>query len=742
MACLGGTTDVSIVLQSQGDENAVSFNLNFDPTILSVVDATPGSDVNVSAGATFNYSGGSGSISVNLALPSGQTFTAGTCQLATIRFKAADNAPPGDAPLNFNLASQVLDTSATVLPASFRSGAVTIRRPSLVARVLPDTVNAGRQTPFTIRINGFDFVPGTRVFLRIDPLTERPLNIESLTPTDISATVQPSDLVVGAAAQVVVRSPSPCNSQSVKEFTIINPAPGIGNVTPNLTNVGSSVDITVTGTNFVLTSKVFFNSLPLVTTFSGGKLIANIPTDKVTTAGVANITVSTPVPGGGTSTGLPFTINNLVPGLTSLSPNTRLATQSGFTLTVNGSNFVNGSIVKFNGADRPTTFVSATQLTATISAADIASPGTPSITVVNPTPGGGLSNALTFTIAQPPLAPTITSLSPGFAFVGGQQFTLTVKGANYDNNSVVRLNNTDRATTFGSANQLTATIPATDIATQGRVNITVFTASPVGGGTSNTVPLFVGAQFASVSAASFKGDKLAPESIVAGFGINLANGTAAGTDTNPNMPGVQLPTTLAGAKVVVRDSAGTERPAPLFFASARQINYEMPPGAAIGPAVVEVTNGFCPVCKISVGETQIAQVAPGNFTATSDGLGIAAAVILRVKPGDVQNFESMVRFDNAQGKFVTVPVDLDPSTDKIFLILFGTGFRFFTMQSSVSVTIGGMPALVSFAGMQGALEGLDQCNILIPQALIKRGDVDVVLTVNGEVANSVKMNIK
>jgi len=226
------------------------------------------------------------------------------------------------------------------------------------------------------------------------------------------------------------------------------------------------------------------------------------------------------------------------------------------------------------------------------------------------------------------------------------------------------------------------------------------------------------------------------------YGQCLANGTAAGTDTNPNMPGVQLPTTLAGAKVVVRDSAGTERPAPLFFASARQINYEMPPGAAIGPAVVEVTNGICPDCKISVGGTQIAQVAPGNFTATSDGLGIAAAVILRVKPGDVQNFESMVRFDNAQGKFVTVPVDLDPSTDKIFLILFGTGFRFFTMQSSVSVTIGGMPALVSFAGMQGALEGLDQCNILIPQALIKRGDVDVVLTVNGEVANSVKMNIK
>jgi hypothetical protein len=67
-------------------------------------------------------------------------------------------------------------------------------------------------------------------------------------------------------------------------------------------------------------------------------------------------------------------------------------------LTVTGTDFVAGSTVQWNGSGRPTTFVSSTQLTAQISMADVASPGTANITVFNPAPGGGTSNALVFTI--------------------------------------------------------------------------------------------------------------------------------------------------------------------------------------------------------------------------------------------------------------------------------------------------------------------------------------------------------
>ncbi len=74
------------------------------------------------------------------------------------------------------------------------------------------------------------------------------------------------------------------------------------------------------------------------------------------------------------------------------------AGDAGFTLTVNGSGFVSDSVVQWNGASRTTTYVSATQLTAAIPATDIAAAGTASVTVFNPAPGGGTSNAQSFTI--------------------------------------------------------------------------------------------------------------------------------------------------------------------------------------------------------------------------------------------------------------------------------------------------------------------------------------------------------
>jgi hypothetical protein len=87
-----------------------------------------------------------------------------------------------------------------------------------------------------------------------------------------------------------------------------------------------------------------------------------------------------------------------VPGTKGPSPATANAGKEVFTLTVNGTGFVTSSVVQWNGANRTTTFVSAIQLTAAITASDIATAGTASVTVFNPTPGGGTSNAQTVTI--------------------------------------------------------------------------------------------------------------------------------------------------------------------------------------------------------------------------------------------------------------------------------------------------------------------------------------------------------
>jgi hypothetical protein len=158
---------------------------------------------------------------------------------------------------------------------------------------------------------------------------------------------------------------------------------------------------------------------------------------------------------------------------------------------VNGTNFVSTSVVRWNGSDRATTFVSATQLTATVPASDIAVAGTAQVTVFNPAPGGGVSGPQTFTITNPvPTVPTITALSPASAIAGGEGFILTVNGINFVSGSVVRWNGSDRTTTFVSATQLTATILASDIAVAGTAQVTVFNPPP-GGGTSNSLTFTV-----------------------------------------------------------------------------------------------------------------------------------------------------------------------------------------------------------------------------------------------------------
>ncbi len=241
---------------------------------------------------------------------------------------------------------------------------------------------------------------------------------------------------------------------------------------------------------------------------------------------------------------------------------------------------------------------------------------------------------------------------------------------------------------------------------------------------------------ASVSAASFTGTTLASESIVAAFGQSLATRVEV-ANTLP------LPTSLAGTMVKVKDSIGVERAALLFFVAPGQVNFLIPPGTASGSAMITITSGDG---AVSMGTVTIATVAPGVFAANANGQGVAAATVLRVKADGTQIFEPVSRFDAAQGRFVSVPIDLGPdlgvSSDQVFLLLFGTGWRFRSAPSAATCVIGGLNSEVLFAGAQGDFVGLDQMNIRLARALIGRGEVDLVVTADGRVANTVRINIK
>ena len=236
----------------------------------------------------------------------------------------------------------------------------------------------------------------------------------------------------------------------------------------------------------------------------------------------------------------------------------------------------------------------------------------------------------------------------------------------------------------------------------------------------------------SVSAASFSGVELAPESIVAAFGEKLATQISSSN-------AIPLPTTLGGTTVKIRDSAGTERSAPLFFVAPTQINYLVPTGTFSGPATITVISGDG---TISVGTLNVAAVAPSLFTTNANGQGLASAVALRVKGDGQLVYEAISRFDTASSRYVPIPIDLGPATDQVFLIAYGTGWRFRSSLAGVNTTIGGLNSEVLFAGAADGYVGLDQCNLRIQRALGGRGEVNVVLNVDNKTANTVTIQIK
>ncbi len=236
----------------------------------------------------------------------------------------------------------------------------------------------------------------------------------------------------------------------------------------------------------------------------------------------------------------------------------------------------------------------------------------------------------------------------------------------------------------------------------------------------------------SVSAASFKARPLARDSIIAAYGSNFAT-------TTETAPGLPLPTTLAGVTVRIKDAAGVEHLAPLFFVAPNQINCQMPSDAATGTALVTIANSQG---RSFHGPSSIADLAPGLFAANATGQGVATAVAQRFKPDGSVVFEAVARFDPALNQFVPAPIDLGPEGDQVFLVLFGTGIRHSSPLSAYAVKLGGTDGQVAFAGAQGTLAGLDQVNVRLPRSLIGRGEVDVVLTAQDAASNAVRVSFK
>ena len=366
------------------------------------------------------------------------------------------------------------------------AAAFTINNPvPSISSLSPSTVVVGGAA-FTLTVNGSNFVSGAVVRWNGSDRTSA-----FVSENQLRAEIPASDIATIAPVSVTVFNPSPGGGTSnAMGFTINNPVPTLSSLSPASVAVGGpGFVLTVTGSGFAPGVVVRWNGSDRTTTFrTSTQLEASIPAGDISTVGSAQVTAFNPSPGGGLSNAIGFTIGNPMPAIVTLSPSTAVVGGAGFTLNVNGANFIPGSVVRWNGADRTTIFVTTSLLQTSISSGDIAAAGDAQVTVFNPSPGGGTSLALTFTVSNP--APGITSLSPSSATAGGAAFTLTVNGSNFVNGAVVRWNGSDRTTAFVSATQLTTSIAAADIAAAGTAQVTVFNPAP-GGGTSNALPFTI-----------------------------------------------------------------------------------------------------------------------------------------------------------------------------------------------------------------------------------------------------------
>ena len=226
---------------------------------------------------------------------------------------------------------------------------------------------------------------------------------------------------------------------------------------------------------------------------------------------------------------------------------------------------------------------------------------------------------------------------------------------------------------------------------------------------------------------------VAPGSIASIFGTGFASATTGAGSTT-------LPTSLGGVSVSVTDSANTSRAAGLYFVAPGQINFHVPLGTAAGVARVTIQRTGAVALT---GDVLVAPTAAGLFSAAATGQGVGLLSAVRVDSTGAQTPLTAFRYDAASQSFVAVPLALGAANEQVYLTLYATGARGVSKITDATMTVGGEAVPVTYAAAQSEYPGLDQINAgPLPRTLAGRGEVAVILTVEGNRANRVTVAVQ
>lgn len=170
-----------------------------------------------------------------------------------------------------------------------------------------------------------------------------------------------------------------------------------------------------------------------------------------------------------------------VPVLQSIAPtkiNANITTD--FTLVVRGEGFTTASRVRWNDVSRPTEYLSPTELRMTVTPNDVAEVGARAVTVITPSPGGGASAALVFTVEQP--VPVVSALSPSQVVSGwGMPITVTITGTGFTAGTQLFVDEQLRGIDQRTATTISFRLVPADVASTRQISIRVDNPAPGGG---------------------------------------------------------------------------------------------------------------------------------------------------------------------------------------------------------------------------------------------------------------------
>ena len=626
-------------------------------------------------------------------------------------------------------------------------------------------------------------------------------------PTVLSAFVPASALNGTYPVSLFVTDPTTGGVSQTLPITLTSAS--VGAISPTNVPAGiiactlpspSCFTLQVAGANFVRGAQVLWNGSPLVTSYySDSLLFATVPAPLVHDPGDIGIQVKNP--GTTASNAIKLVVGQNPYGTTilSLSPTSAVAGGPAFTLTLTGENFAQNSTVLWVRTPLTTTFVSATQLTATVPAALIASEGVASLTVSNP----GTSNAVNFPINA--ATPTISSISPTSVVAGGPGFTLTVNGSGYIPASrVTGLSGT--TTNYVSPTQLTVSVPAAAIASVGTNPIQVVNPGQV---VSTDAPLFAvtqpapvittlspssasmggpdftltvnGSNFLSSLTVAWNGAPLAtkfigggqltalvPAALIAAVGTGRVTVTGNGASSNALTFTIALPGPAPSSAGVLNAASSLPAIAPgaliAIFGSGLATSTAQfsaaPLPLSLGTTSVTINGTSAPLLYVSPGQVNAqvpyeTKVGTAKLVVTSNGVPSPAVnvEIAATGPGVfTQDNKHLLALNLADG---TLNASQTPARPGQYVTAYLTGQGLvdppvttgdvapaspFSMPvAPVQIKIGGLVADIQFAGMAPGFVGLMQMNVLIPD--VPGGDQPFDVTIGGVAAATTTISI-